>query len=305
MQLKISDPMKGSIFVFISAFMYATLPILTKLAFQYGLTPSAAIFYRYLFAFILLFLYLKLWKKEPVIAPSLKVILQGLFLVAGSVLFFYALQYIAASIGSIIFFTHPIIVAFLAILIYKENLNLKLAAGLLLALAGIILVSGIFSTSVTITPFGLMLAMISSICYACFALLGQYNVANASPFALTATFTLTGALIVPLVFFRDLHFITSLTWPQVLICLAMALLNTVLSISFYLKGMKLIGATRASLISSLEPVITVILAMLLLNEVLSPLEAAGAVLVLISLYLAMSSQSKDSREQEFRMIAKE
>ncbi len=305
MQLKLSDSVKGSIFVFISAFMYATLPILTKLAFQNGLSPSSAIFYRYLFAFILLFIYLKSYKKETVIIPSLKVIVQGLFLVAGSVSYFYALQSIAASTGSIIFFTHPIIVAVLAILIYKEKINVKLAAGLFLALMGIILVSGIFSASVTIAPFGLMLAMISSICYACFALLGQSNVAQASPIALTATFTLTGALIVPLIFFRDMHFITSLTWPQVLICLTMALFNTVLSISFYLKGMKLIGATRASLISSLEPVLTVILAMLLLNEVLSLLEAAGAVLVLISLYLAVSSHSKDSPEQEFSMIANE
>ena len=131
MSPKLSVTAQGALFVFISAFMYATLPIFTKLAFKYGLSPSEAIFYRYLFAFIILSVYL-LYKKESILIPSAKVLGQGLFLLGGSIFYFYALQHIAASTGSIIFFTHPIIVAVLAVLIYKEKINLSLAAGLLL-----------------------------------------------------------------------------------------------------------------------------------------------------------------------------
>ena len=302
MTARLSEPVKGFILVFISAFMYATLPILTKIAYQYGLAPSIAIFYRYLFAFMILFLYLRLYKKEPAINPSFMVILQGLFLLGGSITYFYALQHISASIGSIVFFTHPIIVAVLAILIFKEKISIKLGAGLLLALLGIILVSGVFNSSFALAPIGLILAMLGSFCFACFALLGQSNVAQASPFVLTATFALTGALIVPVIFFRSFNFITSLTWEQVLICLAMALFNTVLSISLYLKGMQKIGASRAALISSLEPVLTVIMAMFLLQELLSPLEAAGAVLVLISLYLAITSPAITPQKKQYKEL---
>ncbi len=297
MLFKLSDPVKGSIFVFISAFMYATLPILTKYAYKYGLEPSSAIFFRYLFAFIILFVYLKFYKKEPVINKSFWVFGQGIFLITASATYFFALQYLAASIASIIFFSHPVLVALLAILVYKEKLNSKLAAGLLLALLGIIFVSGVFSGSVTIAPFGLFLGMMGSICYALFALLGQFNVSRSSPISLTATFALVGIIMIPLLFFRDLDFLTALTLKQALICLTMALINTVLSISFYLRGMQKIGASRAALISSLEPVLTVILAMLFLGEALSPLEAAGATLVLISLYLAVTSHHNVNREQ--------
>ena len=303
MSIRISETAQGALFVFISAFMYATLPIFTKLAFRYGLSPSGAIFYRYLFAFIILSVYLRI-QKEAVFLPSAKVFGQGLFLIGGSVFYFYALQYIAASTGSIIFFTHPIIVAVLAILIYKERINLPLAAGLLLAMLGIILVSGVLDGSANVTILGLLLAAVSSVCYACFALLGQINISRASPLVLTANFALIGTLIIPLIFFRSFDFIVTLTWEQAMICLAMALFNTVLSISFYLKGMQKIGASRAALISSLEPVLTVVLAMLILHETLSPVEMFGAVLVLVSLYLAVISHRQDPQKGDSPAISK-
>ena len=292
----LSKTAQGALLVFISAFMYATLPIFTKLAYRYGLSPSVAIFYRYFLAFIILSVYLGL-KKERVLLPSVKVFSQGLFLIAGSVFYFYSLQYIAASTGSIIFFTHPIIVAVLAVLIYKEKINAPLAAGLLLAMLGIILVSGVLGSSANVTTAGVLLAGISSICYACFALLGQNNITQASPLALTANFALLGTLIIPVIFFRSFDFIVTLTFVQFMICLAMALFNTVLSISLYLKGMQKIGASRAALISSLEPVLTVFLAMLILHEALSPLEIFGAILVLVSLYLAIISHRPGPQEE--------
>lgn len=291
MFFKLSDPLKGTLYVFISAFMYATLPIFTKFAYLNGMEPASAIFYRYLFAFIILFFYLTVWKKGPIISTSPLVIAQGLMLITASLFYFHALQSLSASIGTIIFFTHPILVALLAISIYRERLSIKHGVGLLLALIGIILISGIFQGSLVLSSTGLILGVAASICYALFVLLSQINVAQTSPVSLAATFSLIGVIIIPIVFFRDFNFITSLTINQAFICLGMALLNTVLSITFLLKGVQKIGAARSALISNLEPVISVMLAMLLLQEIFSPLEAAGAVFVLISIFLAVSSHS--------------
>lgn len=287
--LKLNDTIKGAIYVFISAFMYATLPILTKLAYLHGLDPSSALFYRYLFAFIFILLYQKLLKRQAVISTSLLAIGQGILLITASLFYFNALKSLSAGIGSIIFFTHPILVALLAIFIYREGLGIKLVTGLLLALTGIVFISGVLGGSVVVAPAGLLLGVLASICYGLFVLAGQTNVAKSSPLSLTATFAMIGVIAIPILFFRDLHFLTDLTWPQVLICLGMALFNTVLSISFFLKGVGKIGASRASLISTLEPVLSIGLAIILLGEVFSRLEAAGIVLIMISIYFAITS----------------
>jgi drug/metabolite transporter (DMT)-like permease len=52
-----------------------------------------------------------------------------------------------------------------------------------------------------------------------------------------------------------------------------------------LKGIEAIGASRASLISSLEIIFTLALAFLLLNERLSPMQAIGAALVIGSVFV--------------------
>ncbi len=292
--LKLSEPLKGTIYVFISAFMYATLPILAKLAYIHGLEPSSATFYRYLFAFMILLIYQTIIKKEAAFSTSPLAIGQGMLLIGSSLFYFYALKSLSAGIGSIIFFTHPVLVAFLAIFVFKEPLGIKLGLGLIAALIGIILISGIFNGSVVIAPISLFLCVLASICYGLYVLVGQTNVAHISPIPLTATFALMGIIIVPVLFFRDFGFITSLTITQALVCLGMALLNTVLSIFFFLKGLQKIGASRASLVSTLEPVLSIILAMIILKEVFSPLEASGAVLILISMYLAVTSYGSGS-----------
>jgi drug/metabolite transporter (DMT)-like permease len=71
----------------------------------------------------------------------------------------------------------------------------------------------------------------------------------------------------------------------VAIILAMIFLSTIMALGTFLAGMRLVGPTTASLLSTLEPVFTVLLAVLLLQEALRPLQIVGGGLVLAAVVL--------------------
>lgn len=286
---KLPLSIRGAIYILLSAFMYATMPILAKLAYSVGLTPSSTLLLRYFFALIIIAVYLRWIKKTAVFTFSTLTTIQGVALVTGSLFFFCALKYLSAGLTTVIFFTYPVIVALLAIIVFKEKISAKLLGGLVLAMLGIILVSGIIAGSFAISTRGLILASLASLCYAFYSIISQATVADNSPFSLTATFSLISIIIIAIFFSQELSFIASLNFKQVVAGLCMGLFNTVLSVSLFLKGVKSIGASRASLISTAEPIFTLVLAFALLQETLTPLEMLGSALVFISMFLVVAS----------------
>ena len=66
---------------------------------------------------------------------------------------------------------------------------------------------------------------------------------------------------------------------------AIALLSTVAAITLYFAGLKRIGPTRASTLSTLEPLVTVTLAAIVLGERIAPVQMAGGALILAAVVL--------------------
>ncbi|WP_286880180.1 DMT family transporter, partial [Cupriavidus sp. UBA2526] len=61
---------------------------------------------------------------------------------------------------------------------------------------------------------------------------------------------------------------------------AIALVSTVLAILTFFAGLQRLGASKASMLSTLEPVVTVVLAAVLLGEHIGPTQAVGGGLIL-------------------------
>lgn len=65
------------------------------------------------------------------------------------------------------------------------------------------------------------------------------------------------------------------------------LLATVIPVVTFLAGLKRIGPTDASMLSTLEPVVTVLLAALLFDERLRPVSLVGGVMILLAVVLVV------------------
>ena len=288
-----SEEIQGVLFIFLSALMYATLPILGKLAFHAGLSPSAALLLRYVFSLLLLAVYIGFIKHARILTLTPLVIAQGALLTMGSLFYFYSLKYLSAGITTVIFFFYPVLVACLAVPIYQEKIRPRLIWALLLAIAGIIMVSGIDQDLNGISYPGVVLALLACLCYAIYGLIGQKTVAETDPLSMTATLSLVAVIIISFFANRDLIFLYHLSLNQILIGLTMAVLNTLLAVLFFLKGVKKIGAARASIISTAEPPFCLLLAFLILGETLTLWQLLGSLLVFTSMILA-SKRSEDS-----------
>jgi drug/metabolite transporter (DMT)-like permease len=82
-------------------------------------------------------------------------------------------------------------------------------------------------------------------------------------------------------------------WPQTasgwLAVVAIALVSTVGAITLYFAGLERVGPTRAATLSTLEPVVTVTLAALVLREAIAAVQVAGGVLILAAVALIARS----------------
>ncbi|MGE5391169.1 MAG: DMT family transporter [Deltaproteobacteria bacterium] len=287
-----SRQFSGFIYVALSALMYATMPLLGKYAYGSGLEPDQVIFLRYGLAFLILATYLPICKKTAPLSKSPLVWLQGSIFIMGSLFYFFALRLLPVSLVTIILFSYPALVSLLSIVVYREKLGLGHFAAVLLAIAGTGLAGGFAPSHMQISTIGVLLAAATAVCYTVFCVLGQKTTDGTSPLSLTASISFAGIIII-LLFFHSPGFLLKLNLLQLFIGLALGLVDTVMAVSFYLKGIQLIGAARASLVSILEPVLTVLMAVLFLHEHLGVFQLAGLLLVLTSMFMTLRSGAQE------------
>ncbi len=271
----------------ISAAADATLPIFGKAAYHMGLGPASILFLRNFFAFAMLALY-AIWRGRSILTRSWLVYLQGGLLIAQELLFFYAMHYLDASVGTVIFYTYPILVALLAVFFFREKVSASLFAVLLTAIAGVILISGINSANAVSTR-GLLLSFTASVLFALFSLLGQKTLADIDSFTLTASFSFMAMVVLPVAFLPEIKGIIHVNSNQLLLGCGTAVLNNLVGMVFFLKAIDTIGASRASLACTIEPVISILLATVIFNERLNSWQWLGTFLVISSIALSMSA----------------
>jgi drug/metabolite transporter (DMT)-like permease len=76
---------------------------------------------------------------------------------------------------------------------------------------------------------------------------------------------------------------------------AIVLIATVLPVVTFLAGMERIGPTSAATLSTLEPVVTVVLAACLLGEMLRPITLLGGALILVAVLLLTHGELRRAR----------
>jgi drug/metabolite transporter (DMT)-like permease len=275
----------GAILVLVSAATFGTMPILAKFAYAAGLTPLQTLTYRFLIAAAILFGAALGSGRNPlrVGRNALPLFLVGVILYAGMAgSFFGALTVLPASLAELIAYLYPALVAVGSWLLFGERLGLRLIVALAVSFTGLALLVGGAQVR---WGWPLLLAFISPVLYAGYILAGERltrGVAAVASSALVhagAGLTFTAALLVigPWALPASVS-----TWGLILV---IAVLPSVFGISLLLAGIVRTGATRAALLSTFEPVVTIALAALLLGDRLSGPQLAGGGLVLAAVLL--------------------
>ena len=216
-------------------------------------------------------------------------------------LFFSALRHIDVSMTSLLLYTYPAMVCAGAVALGRERFTVFKATALALASAGTALVllgaggGGLQAT-------GVLLALGAGVTYSVYILVAEAIVGRLDTWLFSALVA-TGAAVSLLVAgvatgALELPSAAGFAWIA-----AIALLSTVLPVSTFLLGMARVGASTAAIVSTVEPVFTVSLAVLLLGDALGPAQLVGGLLVLGAVLALQARPAEDPKHAPARGVA--
>jgi len=191
-----------------------------------------------------------------------------------------ATQYASAGLVALLLYLYPAFVAILSAIFLKETFTpIKMAA---LALAT-------FGAALTANPqggawTGILLAIAAAAIYSVYIIVGAGVLKQVSAFQSSAViFASAGAVYTALALARGPQLPHSgAGWAAVI---AIVLIATVIPVVTFLAGLRRIGPTNASMLSTVEPIVTVLLAALLFGEVLKTESLIGGALILIAVLM--------------------
>lgn len=276
---------KGYIYTALSAIIFGLMPLLTKIIIARGATSLTIPFFRVFYVTIVLFFVLKIKKIDLYLEKRdlLSAILTSIF---GSGLTIIILNesynYVDTGIATSLHFLYPLFVAILCCFFYGEKIKKKQILSLSFALVGIIC----FMSKGNGSLFGYFLAIASGLTYA-FYLVKMDKSGLVKMNALKLSFYLalftTIEIFTMNLFMQEVVFkMDALSYGLLLV---LALSSSFLATVLLQKGVLLLGSTRASFICLLEPVTSMIVGILWLNEALTFNKGLGGLAIIISLII--------------------
>ncbi len=275
------DSVVGASLVAVSAAAFGALPIFARQAYAADVDLLGILVPRFALGAVLLGLIAVArdarWPRGRTLAGVLA--MGGLGYVGQSFLYFSALRHADASLVALLLYAFPFVVAVLAALFLRERLDAARLTALVVASAGLALTIGGGRGE----PIGIVLGLGAAVVYAVYIVVGTrvlrgIDVIAASSLICAGAATTFGGVAI----FRTLAG-SPPNWPG-----SAAAWLPVLAIGTFFAGLQRLGATVTSVVSTLEPVVSVALAAWLLSENVSAMQAFGGALVIgTAIWLAL------------------
>ena len=267
--------------VVVSAIAFGTLSIFAKLAYSNGLGTEQLLAFRFALAAIGMLALSFAVGQNPIRltrrqAASL-VAVGGVLYTLQAMTYFIALRTLPASLCVLIVYIYPSLVVIAGWLFLRRRVSRWHVGALVASFAGVILLVGGAQFQL---GTGLIFAFAAPLMYTTFILISERVMAAVPPVAASAVMMSGTAVVLVIIALFQGQLVLPRSPQAWLISVGIAVVPTMIAISLFLAGLPRVGAARASLISTLELVVTVTLAILLLGDRFTLLEAFGGALVL-------------------------
>jgi len=280
----------GYIYVSLAAFFFALIAVIGKTVINTGINVFDLLILQNAVALLFILVYFAVVdiRKLRLNAENIRTILiQGFIGSAGTTVMFYlALQRMNAGIASMLLFTHPVLVSLYFMLTRTKKITVTNNLALVSAFLGSIMVINIFDIDLARTPLmGLFFGVISSIFYAFYNIYADMRLKSFEPLVIAFYTTLTSLVVTLMLhpgFFR-LEF--AFTTELLLYVCELAVVSGILPVIFLYKGIKLVGADKASIVATSELPITILMSFLVLGERMNLVQLAGVALIIGSIII--------------------
>jgi len=277
----------GIILIAISAASFGTLAIFGRYAYNDGMNIYTVLFLRFGVSASFMTVILLLRKEH---FPRGKILAQlvgmgALGYVGQSFMYMTAINYASAGLVALLLYLYPFFVAILATIFLHEKITRIKTIALILAL---------FGTALTVGPvsgqlIGALMAITAALIYSIYIIVGTNVMKHVSAVqSSTVIFASAGAVYGLLTLVNGAQFPASNSgW---LAMLGIIIISTIIPVVTFLAGLERIGPTNAAMLSTLEPIVTVLLAAWLFSDKLLPIVMLGGGLILVAVVLLTKSE---------------
>lgn len=298
----------------LAAFLFAVNGVLAKSAMQVGLSPLRLTELRNAGSMVLLIIVVlivrphafRVRKKEIPFLITYGVIAFTLV----QFLFFFTISRLPVGIGTLLAFLAPIVVALYVKFFRRQPVRDRIWIAIALTLLGLGMMAQVWQGA-TLNTVGVLAGLLLALALALYWILGESGQTNRDALSLTMWgfifSTLTWSIIAPWTSFPyDVLGKTAAPmvdgWPGIPVWLIMTLgvvFGTVTPFLLVLGSLRRLGAARAGIIGTTEPVWAAILAMALLGEMLTPIQGIGGLIVVAGIIVAETARSPHVTTGEF------
>lgn len=277
----------GIILIAISAASFGTLAIFGRYAYDDGMDTFTVLFLRFgisaAFMTVILLLRKESFPRGRILAQLVG--MGALGYVGQSFMYLTAINYASAGLVALLLYLYPFFVTVLSTIFLHEKVTRIKIIALVLALTGTALTVGPVSGML----IGALMAIAAALIYSIYIIVGTNVMKHVSSVqSSTVIFASAGAVFGMLAFANGTHFPASNSgW---LAMLGIIFISTIIPVVTFLAGLEKIGPINAAMLSTLEPVVTVLLAMWLFGDKLQPIVMFGGGLILAAVILLTRSE---------------
>jgi len=274
---------KSKLSLILSMFIFGTIGIFRR----YIPLPSSILAMTRGFIGVIFLLIFMAIKKEKF---GLKEIKDKLFILCFSgaligfnwILLFEAYNYTTVATATLCYYMAPVFVIMASPILFKEKLTLKKLFCVIVALAGMVLVSGVIETGFSgIGELkGVLLGLGAAVLYASVVLMNK-KTAGLSAYSKTAIQLGSAAIVLlPYTIFTEDFSKLEFVPLTIIMLIVVGVVHTGVTYALYFGSMDNLKAQTVAIFSYIDPVVAIILSAIILDEKMSVLGIIGAVLVL-------------------------
>ena len=288
--------MRGIIYALLAMISYSSTPTFTQVGYKAGIETDTLLFSRHLVSLICLMpvalkksTYSAIGKKQ---IPGLLILAS--FSIVGNLTFNHAYHYLPNMIAVSVSLSYIVFVFIIEILLGRERFTAK--RGLIISLTALgLIVIAIPGFDGAFDMKAFMIGLFASLVYST-----QVSMINSKILRQVPADIIVLTSVIPIMIFSGIRCLfrgesllpsNGMQWFAI-ICLGT--IGVIFARGLFYRSMRLIGATKASMIDSLEPFSSAVLGFLLLGQGLSPYTVAGSVLMMASIILLLKEKDPHS-----------
>lgn len=282
---------KGVLCALLAGFIYGFTPILTRLTYDGGNNGVNMTFLRGLLALPVLFVLVRAHGEDMrLTAQQVRAaLLCGLGSAATTVALYMSYSYTSVGMATTLHFIYPVLIVVAGLLFFREKLGRGKAIALALAVVGVFCFMEAGSASFE----GYALALSSAVTFCIYLMIMERSsLSTLFYFKLSFYLSLVTSAITGL-FGAATGNITFAMTPQAWgLIVIIALCASVGALPLMQVAVRNLGAATTGILSTFEPITSIVLGILVLGESLTPVKAIGCLLILSSVVLITLAETK-------------